>query len=323
MCDAEAVQDGPGRGGVQLRSRRPERDEPPGPAAASATGFAAWLRRFVARYGWRAYALPVLTALTVVALMTTVGRPSHPPALPGPVVAGGTSPPAAPMASGNSRLKVDQPGASAQNEALASDQLPAGAPYTQRGTGTFRVLPGTTRAVGTGTPERYTIEVENGVAGVDLTAFAARVDAVLDDPKSWTAQAGVALRRVDSGPVDFHLALTSAMTVRQLCGYQLHIETSCWAPDASRVVLNVARWVRGDAAYVGDVDAYHIYMINHETGHALGHSHAHGCLPNGMAAVMMQQTITLKAANGKVCSANPWPFPPGVPGTPGVEIPGT
>ncbi len=227
------------------------------------------------------------------------------------------------MASGNSRLKVDQPGANAQNEALASDQLPAGAPYTKQGARTFRVLPGTTRAVGAGTPKRYAIEVENGVTGVDLTAFAAKVDAVLDDPKSWTAQAGVALQRVDAGLVDFHVTLTSAMTVRQLCGYQLRIETSCWAAADSRVVLNVARWVRGDAAYLGDLDAYHIYMINHETGHALGHSHAHGCLANGMAPVMMQQTITLKAANGKLCSANPWPFPPSVPGTPGVEIPGT
>ena len=40
----------------------------------------------------------------------------------------------------------------------------------------------------------------------------------------------------------------------------------------NRVVLNDARWVRGDAAYVGDLDAYRIYMINHEDGHALGHS---------------------------------------------------
>jgi len=33
------------------------------------------VRTFVRRYGWRAYALPVLTAVTVVVLMTTT-RPS-------------------------------------------------------------------------------------------------------------------------------------------------------------------------------------------------------------------------------------------------------
>jgi hypothetical protein len=177
--------------------------------------------------------------------------------------------------------------------------------------------------VGTGTARRYAIEVENGISNADVKAFGRKVDTVLDDPKSWTAQRGVALQRVSSGPVAFHVSLTSAMIVRQLCGYELRIETSCWEPNSSRVVLNVARWVRGDAAYVGDLDAYHIYMINHEIGHTLGHSHAHNCLAGGMAPVMMQQTISLRAANGQLCQANPWPFPPGVPGTPGVEIPGT
>ena len=287
------------------------------------------LRAFVARYGWRAYALPVLVVLTVVALTTSFGRSgggARPQAAAGsptaPSTAAGRSP-GTPTASGNAQLKVDTPGANAQNEALASDALPPGAPYSTQGSGTFRVLAGSTPTIGSGTPKRYTVEIENGVTGVDTDAFAKQVTAVLDDPRSWTAQSGVALERVDSGPVDFHVTLTSSMTVRTLCGYELRIETSCWAPDQARVVLNVARWVRGDVAYVSDLDSYHVYMINHEAGHALGHSHAHRCLPSGVAPVMMQQTITLKAANGQLCQANPWPFPPGVAGTPGVEDPGS
>ena len=39
----------------------------------------------------------------------------------------------------------------------------------------------------------------------------------------------------------------------------------------SRVYLNVARWVRGDAQFGQDLASYHLYMINHEVGHALGH----------------------------------------------------
>ncbi len=65
-------------------------------------------------------------------------------------------------------------------------------------------------------------------------------------------------------------------------------------------------------------------MINHEDGHALGHQHAHQCLPGGLAPVMMQQTIGLRsAATGKICQANPWPYPAGAAGAPGAEQPDT
>jgi hypothetical protein len=119
------------------------------------------------------------------------------------------------------------------------------------------------------------------------------------------------------------------MTVRHLCGYTVHVETSCYASAGgasavNRVVLNVARWVRGSTAYVGDLNAYRIYMINHEDGHALGHQHAHQCLPDGLAPVMMQQTFGLRsAATGRLCEANPWPYPPGAKGAPGAEQPDT
>ncbi len=278
---------------------------------------------FVHRYGWRAYALPVLAIVTVVALATTTA-PSHRASKPPPPAGRHPSVPAGSAGSGTTQLKSDQAGANAQTEALASDALPAGPAYTVRGQGTFRVLSGTTRVVGTGTVHRYTVEIENGVTGVDGAAFARLVDKVLDNPRSWTARRGVALQRVDSGPADFHITLTSSMTVRSLCGYELRMETSCWAPDkGARVVENVARWVRGDVNYIGDLDAYHEYMINHETGHALGHVHSHVCLSDGLAPVMMQQTIGLKSVSGKICQANPWPYPPGAKDAPGVEAPDT
>jgi Protein of unknown function (DUF3152) len=190
------------------------------------------------------------------------------------------------------------------------------------------VIPGTGPVVGSGTVHKYTIEAEDGITGIDLTAFATEVQTVLSDPKSWTATRGVALERVDSGSVDFHITLTSSMTVRNLCGYDIPIETSCFAAAGSvpglkvnRVVINDSRWVRGDPAYVGDLDAYRIYMINHEDGHALGHMHAHECLSNGLAPAMMQQTIGLKATSGQLCQANPWPYPVGATDAPGAEAP--
>jgi hypothetical protein len=182
---------------------------------------------------------------------------------------------------------------------------------------------------------RYDVEIENGISGVDAAAFARTVQRVLSDPRSWAGHTWqgqpVALQRVDSGPMDFHVSLTSALTVRQYCGYETKIETSCYAKaytvaglDVNRVFLNVSRWVRGAAAYAGDVSTYRVYMINHEDGHALGHEHAHECLPNGMAPVMMQQTIGLRSVvTGNDCTANPWPYPRGVRGTPGAEQPDT
>jgi hypothetical protein len=145
----------------------------------------------------------------------------------------------------------------------------------------------------------------------------------LSNPQSWIADHKTALQRVDSGPVDFHVTLTSSMTVRQLCGYDLPVETSCFAPTAdNRVVLNVARWERGAKAYAGDLATYRLYAVNHEVGHALGHNHAHLCLASGIAPVMMQQTIGMTTATGQICQPNPWPYPTGVKDAPGAEQPG-
>jgi hypothetical protein len=281
-------------------------------------------RDFAARYGWRAYALPALVVITVAALLTTTqvsAKPATGTNRPGPSRAQAVAPP---TASGSIPLKADQTGAHVNETVLKGAALPPGGRYTVRGTGTFRTLKGTSPVVGTGPLHRYEIQVENGVDDIDLTQFAKNVVTVLSDKRSWSGH-GVALKRVDSGPVDFRVTLTSAMTVRKLCGYTLQVETSCFAPaggasDVNRVVFNDARWVRGSTAYVGDLSAYRVYMINHEDGHALGHQHAHQCLPGGLAPVMMQQTFGLRsAATAKMCQANPWPYPPGAKGVPGAE----
>jgi hypothetical protein len=291
----------------------------------------AW-RDFAAKYGWRAYAVPVLAVLTVAALLTAhngattgtrhtaTGRQQQQQQQQQQVTP--------PVAAGDTPLKNDQPQGDVNATALKSSALPAGGPYTVTGKGTFRVLKGTSPVVGHGHLYRYSIEVENGITGIDVNQFASLVQSTLDDPRSWSGH-GVALQRVDSGPVDFHVSLVSVMTVRKLCGYDIPVETSCYigasaASPVNRVVINDARWVRGDAAYVGDLNAYRIYMINHEDGHAIGHQHAHQCLPGGLAPVMMQQTFGLRdTVTGKMCQANPWPFPPGVQGTPGLEAPDT
>ena len=319
LDDVRAAHDGVRRTlvgyGPRGRSRPPERRRP------------SWLRTFVRRWGWRAYAIPVLAVVTAVALLTSGARssPSTPVAgtASAAVSASASAPPTAPA---QIPLKGDATGAGDNNTALKGYALPSGVAYTMQGTGSFKVLKGTSPVVGTGPLYRYSIDVENGVSGIDLAQYESLVVSVLSNKQSWSGH-GVSLQRVDSGRIDFHITLTSSLTVRKYCGYTIHVETSCYAEAGSiaglgqnRVFFNDSRWVRGSAAYVGDVAAYRIYMINHEDGHALGHMHAHQCLPGGLAPAMMQQSFGLRSAVTKqICEANPWPYPTGVSGAPGAE----
>jgi hypothetical protein len=306
-----------------------------GPRRARRTAADTW-QDFSDRYGWRAYALPVLVIITIAALLSTTSPHKKPAAAADqkPAAAAGARPHTDPTATqplqapSSMTLKADQPGANSNNTAPNSAALPSGGPYTVQGDGTFRELKGTTKVVGHGPLYRYDIEVENGITGVDLTRFQDMVERTLADPRSWSGH-GVSLQRVDSGSTTFHITLTSAMSVRHLCGYTIPVETSCYASaggasDVNRVVFNVARWVRGAAAYLGDLNAYRVYMINHEVGHALGHQHAHQCLSDGLAPAMMQQTFGLRSAvTHQLCQANPWPYPPGATDAPGAEQPDT
>ena len=280
-----------------------------------------WLA-FVRRYGWRAYALPLLALVTVLVLFggsspkvrAAIG------AQPPPTSTSRHSSSVPPEAASTSQLKVDNPGANALDRALPALQLPPGPQYAARGAGTFSVLPGSSAVIGKGGPlYRFDLQVENGVRGVDLKQFATVVMDALSNRRSWTGTGQLSLQRVSSGPVNFHVSLSSAMTVRTLCGYSLPVETSCFDGGDSRVVLNVARWVRGAKVYASDLATYRIYAVNHEVGHALGHNHAHRCLSNGLAPVMMQQTIGTRTTSGQICEANPWPYPAGAADAPGAE----
>lgn len=283
-------------------------------------------RRFAARYGWRAYALPLLVLVSVFALSTTFHKhrdaalDSSGAATGTSAVVSASSPSARPTGTSSAAAGSSaKPSATAVTHALPPLALPAGGTYSKTGNGSFTTVPGTSGVIGKGRLYRFSIEVENGVSGVNTKAFAATVMQALGDPRSWTHSGQVSLQRVDTGAVDFHLSLVSSMTVRSLCGYSLPVETSCYDGGQSRVVLNVSRWVRGAQAYPDELATYRLYAVNHEVGHALGHNHSHSCLSSGLAPVMMQQTIGTKTATGKACRSNPWPYPAGDADAPGAE----
>ena len=153
----------------------------------------------------------------------------------------------------------------------------------------------------------------------------------------------VALQRVDASypHPDFVVSLTTPTTDHRpdLCGFVVRFEASCWRSSANRVVINLARWVRGALAFQGDLGLYRQYAVNHEVGHVFGNEHV-GCRTSGgLAPVMMQQTYGVSddyvhdvnqvdpanrsrvPRDGRVCRPNAWPYPMGA-GAPADQPPG-
>jgi hypothetical protein len=181
-----------------------------------------------------------------------------------------------------------------------SDRPVAG--VVDKGAGTFTMAVGGTGVVGRGKLLTYRVEVEDGT-GQQAAVFAAAVDTILDDPRSWTAASTVAFQRV-SGPAAAGLTirLASPKTVDRLC-YPLNTEgyTSCRV--GNNVVINLARWLTAVPDFAGHLTEYRQYAVNHEVGHRLGHGHQ-ACPAQGqLAPVMQQQTLGLKG-----CKINPWPY---------------
>jgi len=148
---------------------------------------------------------------------------------------------------------------------------------------------------------RFDVRVEKGI-DLDPDAVARALEKTLDDPRSWRSTGRVRFALVAAGEnADLHAYVVTPGTTDKLCAPLLtRGEVSCRVGD--KVVLNAKRWVLGAKAYGTDVAEYRQYLVNHEFGHALGHSHV-GCPRTGRPApVMLQQTKGLQG-----CTANPWP----------------
>ncbi|WP_420714189.1 DUF3152 domain-containing protein [Gordonia sp. SL306] len=297
---------------------RVDRDAQPERKKQSALG------RFVATYGWRAYAIPLLVILTIVLIVMTVRDGNDAAVTP----AADVNPDSASRNTDVSKetKPIGAPTGTIQAASLPAGTLPPGGPYTQKGRESYHVVPGAGKQVGTG-PQvyTYTVEVENGVNSQDFggdRSFAKMVDSTLANPRSWIGDGKVAFRRIAGGEPDLRITLASPATARELCGYQIQLETSCFYPPEKRVTLNEARWVRGALSYEGDDLLYRQYLVNHETGHGIGYESHEPCKENGaLAPVMMQQSFgvansqimaldpQMQANRNLVCKPNPWPFP--------------
>lgn len=220
------------------------------------------------------------------------------PAVPSPGTV--TTDAVAPGSPGGSPTPCPCPKASPLPSPRASPvSRPSSKPGADAPTGRLVAAPGRSRVVGSGPVRRFVVEVEEGLP-VAPSSFAAKVESVLFDRRSWIA-GGYALQRVSSGPVAFRVVLASPGTTDRLCApLRTNGYFSCYMDG--RAVLNHARWSGGAPPYAGDLASYRAYMVNHEVGHALGRGHR-GCPGAGLPApVMVQQTKGLFG-----CARNPWP----------------
>lgn len=151
--------------------------------------------------------------------------------------------------------------------------------------------------------KRFTYSVATrGAISADVARFAELAAASFADPRGWRS-AGYAFTRVAKGG-DFTLVLASASKVPSF-GYPC---SSTWSCRVGRyVIINQTRWQHASPAWNAAGLALRDYrhmVINHETGHWLGHRHL-TCPGQGRRApVMMQQS---KGLGG--CTFNPFPLP--------------
>ncbi len=146
----------------------------------------------------------------------------------------------------------------------------------------------------------YRIETR-GRLTTSVREFARLAAQTYADPRGWR-NAGVAFKRVN-GPSDFSLVLAEASWLPRfssVCSVQ-------WSCRAGRfVVINQTRWKFASPSWNGagkSLRDYRNLVVNHETGHWLGHGHL-GCPgPGRLAPVMMQQSKGLFG-----CRHNPWPL---------------
>lgn len=140
-----------------------------------------------------------------------------------------------------------------------------------------------------------------GVITANFAEFQSQANATLNDSRGWSKM-GVAFQQVASGGM-FTLVLTEADQVRSFSS-GCSADYSC---NVGRyVIINQDRWAGATSSWNqagGSLRDYRHMVVNHETGHWLGHGHQ-VCGGAGQAApVMQQQSIDLQG-----CTFNPWPL---------------
>lgn len=164
-------------------------------------------------------------------------------------------------------------------------------------------VPGSAEGRPGGEVVTYRIEIEEDLP-LDGPVLARNIHAILNDPRGW----GRTFNRTD-GPADVRIVLGSPRLVDTLCA-PLATQGRASCRNGTTVALNAMRWVEGAAMWPQfgkSLTDYHIYMVNHEVGHFLGHGHVICTSTGGLAPVMQQQSND--GGTNRGCTPNGWPNP--------------
>lgn len=149
----------------------------------------------------------------------------------------------------------------------------------------------------------YTYDVSTrGVITADLAEFKAQANETLNDARGWSRM-GVSFTEVASAG-DFTLVLSEAS---QVPTFNYNVCSSVWSCQVGRyVIINQDRWLGASDSWNGgggSLRDYRNMVVNHETGHWLGHGHLYCSGSGQLAPVMQQQSISMQG-----CAVNPWPL---------------
>lgn len=140
-----------------------------------------------------------------------------------------------------------------------------------------------------------------GSLSADVDEFASQVHQTLNSSQGW-ARLGIRFVRVESGG-QFTAWLSEASQVPSFSPSGCDSVVSCTV--GNNVIINETRWLNGSDAWNaagGSLRDYRHMVVNHETGHWLGHGHEYCSGEGKPAPVMQQQTIDMQG-----CAPNPWP----------------
>lgn len=155
----------------------------------------------------------------------------------------------------------------------------------------------------TGATRTVTYDVmTRGTITASVAEFKQQANETLNDRRGW-ARMGVKFQEVASGGM-FTLVLSEASQVPTFAA-----PGGCSAEYSCRVgrfvIINQNPWLGATPSWNsagGSLRDYRHMVVNHETGHWLGHGHSYCTGAGHPAPVMQQQSMNLQG-----CSFNAWP----------------